>query len=60
MKGTNKPKEYTETQLIHFDNHGGLSQSEDNTFMVTSLLCVHVYFSFDWITIKGKPGKVKR
>ena len=32
MKGTNKPKE-RHIELMHFDTHGGLSQSEENEFM---------------------------
>ena len=30
MKGTNKPKELTETEPICFDTHRGLSQAEEN------------------------------
>ena len=34
MEGTNKPKEHTETELISFDTHGDLSQSEENKQMM--------------------------
>ena len=34
-ESTNKPKEYTETLLIHFNSSGGLSQSEEDKFMWT-------------------------
>ena len=33
MKGANKPKEYTETELIRFDTYGGITQSEENKCM---------------------------
>ena len=37
MKGADKPKEHTETQLICFDIHRGFSQSEENKCMRTHL-----------------------
>ena len=35
MKGTNKPKEHMETQLICFDTHRGLPQAEENKYVNT-------------------------
>ena len=34
MKGTNEPKEHTETELIRFDTQRGLSQSENTSVSV--------------------------
>ena len=33
MKGTNKLQEHMETEMLHFDSHSGLCQSEENKCM---------------------------
>ena len=58
MKGTNKPKEHTETKPLRFNFHGSISQSEENKSMWTHskvsakcecwnvCSCFHVLFWF--------------
>ena len=45
MKGKNKPKEHMETQLISFDTHRGLSQSE-RTNVCEHIVKILVYVPF--------------
>ena len=52
MKGTNKPKEHTETSLICFNTHRDLSQLEQNKYVWTHSKSSDISYLYIYIQVK--------
>ena len=62
MKGTNKPKEHTETLLVRFDSHNNLCLSEENKCEHTVKIEPHDRFEYEPLVegtgrMEGLEGK---